>query len=176
MSNDSEARPFDPVVNVHDAPSESYSAPAPWAGRWKVLTPRMRELGRGLGMVQNTVPPGSAGCPFHWHTREDEIFFVQSGRGVLRYGDNLREIGPGDCISCPAGRRVAHQIANPFDEDLVYLAIGPYDPHEVCGYPDSGKTFVRAIGTIGKLDKRDYMDGEPNPPTIFALHAKTTDG
>ena len=176
MSDESENPPFDPVVNVNDAKSEGYTTEPPWAGTWKVLTPRMRELGRGLGMVQSTLPPGSAGCPFHWHMREDEIFFVQSGRGVLRYGDTLREIGPGDCISCPAGRQVAHQIANPFDEDLVYLAIGPYDPHEVCGYPDNGKTFVRSIATIGQLDKRDYMDGEPDPPRIFALHASKSAG
>ena len=166
---------FDPVLNVAQAPAEGTGGHAPWGGHWKVLTPRMRELGNGLGVIQNTLPPGSIGCPFLWHAREDEIFFVHSGRGVLRYGDMVREISVGDCISCPAGSRVAHQIANPFDEDLVYLAIGPYDPHEVCGYPDNGKVFVRAIGQIGRLDKRPYMDGEPDPPLIFGLAAPDRD-
>ena len=97
------------------------------------------------------------------------MFIVQSGRGVLRYGDHLRQIGPGDCISCPAGTQIAHQICNPFDETLVYLAIGPRDPHEVCGYPDSGKLLVRAAGVIGVLEKTHYMAGEPEQPRIFEL-------
>ncbi|MEZ4320896.1 MAG: cupin domain-containing protein [Myxococcota bacterium] len=165
---------LDPVTNVADAPDEGGDWPRPWAGSWKVLTPNMREAGGSLGVVQNTLPPGSVGCPFHWHAREDEVFFVLSGRGVLRYGEQVREIGPGDCISCPANTRVAHQIANPFDEDLVYLAMGPYDPHEVCGYPDSGKVMVRALKAVGMLEKRDYMDGEPEEPRIFGLARSTT--
>lgn len=53
----------------------------------------------------------------------------------------------------------------------MYLAIGPYDPHEVCGYPDNGKTPVRGVGKIGFLEKVDYMVGEPEIPTIFSLIA-----
>ena len=51
-------------------------------------------------------------------------------------------------------------MGNPFDEDFVYLSIGPYDPHEVCGYPDSGKVMVRGVETVGTLEKKPYMDGE----------------
>ena len=161
---------FDPVVNLDNAPPEG-GGEAPWAGVYKVLTPHMRQAGGTLGVAHNTLFPGSVGCPFHWHLREDEVFYVLSGRGLLRYGEETREIGPGDCISCPAGTRVAHQIANPFDEDLVYLAIGPHDPHEVCGYPDNGKVFVRGLGApdgLGRLESRPYMDGEPHPPKILA--------
>ena len=32
-----------------------------------------------MGVVENTLPPGSVGCPFHWHLREDEVFFVLDG-------------------------------------------------------------------------------------------------
>ena len=161
-------RPFDPVLNVDDAPREGGEDAAPWASHWKVLTPHMRAAGGKLGVVQNTLPPGSVGCPFHWHAREDEVFFILSGRGRLRYGDTTRELRAGDCISCPAGTRVAHQIANPYEQDLVYLAMGPYDPHEVCGYPDSGKVMVRALKSVGRLEKTDYTEGEPNPPLILA--------
>ncbi len=92
-----------------------------------------------------------------------------SGRGLFRHGDGLREIGPGDCISCPAGTGVAHQLANPFAEDLVYLAIGPNDPDEVCVYPDSGKVQVRSLKRIGYLEPGGYLDGEPDRPRIFDL-------
>jgi len=160
---------FDPVTNRDDAEPERSSDTGPWSSSWRALTPHMREAGGSLGVVENTLPPGTVGCPFHWHLREDEVFYVLEGRGVLRYGDQVREIGPGDCISCPAGSRVAHQIGNPFDEDLVYLAIGPYDRHEVCGYPDNGKVLVRGLKRVGRFEPRDYMDGEPDPPVIFGL-------
>lgn len=118
-------------------------------------------------MVQQTLPSNMVGCPFHWHTKEDEVFFVLSGRGLLRYGNSIREISEGDCVSCPAGTQTAHQIANPFPEDLVYLAIGVHDPHEICGYPDSNKTMVRALQRIGVLEPRGYLDDEPEKPLIF---------
>ena len=141
----------------------------PWGASYKVLTPDMRARGGSLGVNQMRLKQGHTTCPFHFHMREDEVFFVQSGRGVLRYGDQLREIGPGDCISCPAGTKVAHQIANPHAEDLVYLAIGNFDPHEVCVYPDNGKTLVRAVGQVGTLEVQPYMAGEPEIPRIFEL-------
>jgi uncharacterized cupin superfamily protein len=157
---------FDPVTNVADAPLEGGEA-APWSASWRVLTPHMREAGGTLGVVQQVLPPGGVGCPFHWHLKEDEVFFVLSGRGRLRYGETTREIGPGDCISCPAGTQVAHQIGNPYDEDLVYLAIGPRDPHEVCGYPDTGKVMVRPLQAVGRLEREHYLDREPVPPLIL---------
>ena len=159
---------FDPIINVRDAPLETTGGDAPWAGGWRVLTPHMRDAGGTLGVVQNTLPPGSVGCPFHWHLREDEVFFVLSGRGVLRYGEELFELRPGDCVSCPAGTQVAHQIGNPYDQELVYLAMGPREPHEICGYPDSGKTMVRTTQTVGVLEKTGYMHGEGDVPGIFA--------
>lgn len=159
---------LDNVVNVEEV-EEVVEQEGAWGGGWKVLTPTMREKGGSLGVVQMRLPPGHSSCPFHWHTREDEVFYVLRGRGVLRYGEALRELSPGDCVSCPAGTKVAHQIANPFDEDLVYLAIGPYDRHEVCGYPDSGKVLVRALSQVGLLESRPYMAGEPEPPRIFGL-------
>lgn len=156
----------DAVVNRAEQPVEG-GGTGPWASTWRVLTPSMRAAGGTLGVVENTLPPGAVGCPFHWHTHEDEVFYVLEGRGVFRYGEELREIGPGDCMTCPAGTGVAHQIANPFDEPLVYLAIGPHHPHEVCGYPDTGKVMVRSLKFVGRITGAPYMDGEPDPPVVF---------
>ncbi len=158
-----------PVVSTADAPEQGGGQPSPWSGTYRVLADARKG---GLGVIHNRLPPGGVGCPFHWHAREDEAFYVLSGRGVLRYGDAVYEIGPGDCVSCPAGTRTAHQIANPFDQDLVYLAIGPHDPHEVCGYPDNGKILVRSAQTVGRLEAAPYMDGEPDPPRVFAMGSR----
>ena len=63
-----------------------------WAAAYKILTPNMRERGGSLGVCHMRLPPHSAAVPFHYHLREDEVFYVLAGRGVLRYGDELIDI------------------------------------------------------------------------------------
>ncbi len=157
------------VVNVDDLEWEDNLAEGRYGSLDKHLTPAMRSHGGRLGVNLTRVSPGRSACPFHTHQLEDEVFYVLSGTGVLRYGESLRRIGPGDCVSCPAGSGVAHQLANTGDEDLVYLAIGPNEPNEVATYPDSGKVFVRALGLRGRVAPADYYDGEPATPRIFEL-------
>jgi len=41
----------------------------------------------------------------------------------------------------------------------------------VCVYPDSGKVMVRSLGAVGRLAATEYMAGEPEVPTIFAMIA-----
>ncbi len=158
------------IVNIKDAPETAWEHGPHWGGADKDLTPAMQPRRGRIGMVATRVAPGASACPFHTHQREDEIFFVLSGRGIFRYGEEIAEIGPGDAISCPAGAGVAHQLANPFDEELVYLSIGKDDADEVCTYPDTGKIMVRSLGLVGPLQARDYMDGEPPLPGIFGLY------
>lgn len=161
---------LDNTVNVADVKEEVFLSGDHWGHAYKPLTPALEAQGTGrLGLNQVRLPSGRVACPFHYHQREDEAFFVLSGRGVLRYGDELREIRVGDCISCPAGTGVAHQIANPFDEDLVYLSIGLNDPHEVCVYPDTGKVMVRSLQRVGYLERTEYMAGEPDRPKVLDL-------
>lgn len=160
------------VVNVDEVP-ERGSGEGPYGAASQSLTPSMRPRGGALGVNRVRLKKGQTTCPFHYHLREDEAFFVLSGRGVLRYGDDLRDIRAGDCIACPAGTRIAHQIANPYDEELVYLAIGAFDPHEVCVYPDTGKVMVRGAKQLGRMTPMAYLDEEPQPPKIFELASKT---
>jgi uncharacterized cupin superfamily protein len=169
MSDDKPVPPM--VVNMHELPEVDRSLGA-FGAAFQNLTPSMVPRGGKLGINRMRLTKGRTTVPFHYHLREDEAFFVLEGRGVLRYGDELREIRAGDCISCPAGTQIAHQIANPYDEELVYLAIGPFDPHEVCVYPDSDKVMVRGVKMRGHLTPKEYFDDEPTPPKIFELAAK----
>jgi uncharacterized cupin superfamily protein len=163
-------KPVQPlVVNVDSVEEVAHTEGEHWGGAYKPLTPALDAYTGRLGANLSRVPPGRSVCPFHTHAREDEVFFVLSGRGIFRYGDTLQEIRAGDCISCPAGTGIAHQLANTFDEDLVYLAVGLNDPHEVCTYPDSGKVMVRSLKTVGMLHKTEYMDGEQDVPRILEL-------
>ena len=158
-----------PVVNIEDVEEIDYLSGNSGGGFDKLLTPTMRERGGNLGVNRCRVPPGRAMCPFHSHQLEDEVFFVLSGSGVLRYGERIYQLRPGDCVSCPAGTGLAHQVANNGEVDLVYLAVGPHLAHEVCTYPDSGKVFIRSLNTVGHFAKAANMDGEPDPPRIFEL-------
>jgi uncharacterized cupin superfamily protein len=157
------------IVNVSDAEEQESLEGAYWGQRYQPLTPALDALPGRLGVNLTHVPAGRTSCPFHTHLRDDEVFYVLSGRGMLRYGEAMDPIGPGDCISCPAGTGTAHQFVNPFAEDLVFLAIGGNDPHEVCTYPDSGKVLVRGLKAVGYLRSADYLDGEPERPRIFDL-------
>jgi uncharacterized cupin superfamily protein len=157
------------IVNVDGVEEKTRTIGDRWGASYKPLTPSMRPRGGSLGLNYIRLPGGRTAVPFHHHRREDEVFFVVSGRGVLRYGDELFPLRAGDCVSCPAKTGIAHQIANPFEDDLVYLAIGPYDADEVCGYPDTGKVLVRGLQQIGKLETLEYLAGEPATPKVFEL-------
>src|SRR5262245_36194314 len=115
----SHAVPHSHVVNVNEVEETGGLAGDHWGGFDRALTP----VGASLGVSQSRVPPRRSMCPFHYHMLEDEAFVILSGRGVLRYGDEVRALRAGDCVYCPAGTRVGHQLANPYDEDLVYLTI-----------------------------------------------------
>ena len=108
------------------------------------------------------LPPGKQNCPHHWHLREEEHFYVLSGRCVLRSGEERYECGPGDYVCFPAGTGVPHSFENPFDGDCTMLTIGGYDPHEVCVYPDSGKASVRGLKAMvpWPQENLDYWHGE----------------
>src|SRR5262245_27129601 len=113
------------VLNADSAEVSAYEGNRHFRSQTQRLTPR----GAGLGVRLNRVSPGKTACPFHTHQLEHEAFFILSGRGVLRYGDELRELRAGDCAYCPAGTGIAHQLANPFEEELTYLSIGTNDPN-----------------------------------------------
>jgi uncharacterized cupin superfamily protein len=157
------------IVNVDDVKEVEDFQGEHWGGTFKPLTPALDALRGRLGVNLSRVPPGRTVCPFHAHTLDDEVFFVLSGRGVFRYGDSVSEIRAGDCISCPAGSGTAHQLANPYEDDLVYLAIGPNHPNEVCVYPDSGKVMVRSLHVVGYLEPAPYYDRELDRPRIFDM-------
>ena len=160
------------VVNVDEVDEIEHLDGEHWGGAYKPLTPSMGPKGGTLGVNQSRLPPGRATCPFHYHQREDEAFFVLSGRGVLRYGDDIRVLRAGDCVSCPAGTKVGHQIANPFAEDLKLPRDRAQRSDEICVYPDTGKVMVRSLGQVGFLEKTAYLAGEPRTPKILELAEK----
>ncbi len=114
----------------------------------------------GVNLVE--LAPGRQSCPRHWHVKEEEHFYVLSGRCVLRSGDDRHDMGPGDYVCFPANTGIAHAFENPFAEPCRLLAIGNRDPDEIAVYPDSGKMKLRALDRIVPLPAQglDYWNGE----------------
>ncbi|TVZ38440.1 putative cupin superfamily protein [Alteromonadaceae bacterium 2753L.S.0a.02] len=129
-----------------------------------------------LGYNLTVLPPGKCAFPFHNHRVNEEMFFVVSGRGELRFGDAITAITEGDVIACPpGGREHAHQIRNISETDeLRYLAVSTRMSPEIAEYPDSDKYGVLGEfpGKAGEPDEslrlivrghatlEDYWDGE----------------
>jgi uncharacterized cupin superfamily protein len=110
------------------------------------VTPLAEKLGaRLIGSNVTAIAPGKAAYPLHHHFANEEHFYVLGGTGILRYGTATHAVGPGDYIfTPPGGPDVAHQFINTGAEELTVLAISTKLVPEVVGYPDSGKTGVRA--------------------------------
>jgi uncharacterized cupin superfamily protein len=57
------------------------------------------------------------------HCVAEELFFVLSGRPLLKKQDGEEELAPGDFVFCPEGRAGLHAFFNRSDEPARILAI-----------------------------------------------------
>ncbi|MGE0707712.1 MAG: cupin domain-containing protein [Planctomycetota bacterium] len=160
--------PIEPRPNVPlrsaELPWEEYGTPGRFGDRTLPLGAHGGATQVGFHIVE--LPPGKQGCPFHYHLREEEHFYVLSGRCVLRSGDERHEMGPGDYVCFPAGGRVGHATLNPFAEPCRMIVVGTRSPDDVCVYPDSGKAKVRSLAHMfpWPAPSLDYMHGEDDSP------------
>jgi len=86
------------------------------------------DLGASLVDVHvNTILADSAPGPYHLHNQVENVYYVLSGRLVVRTEDGEREVGPGDAVFFPRG--VAHSVTNVGPEDAriveIYAPCGP---------------------------------------------------
>ncbi len=110
------------------------------------------------------VPPGKSAYPYHYHLKNEEVFYIISGKGLLRTPKGERVVGPGESVFFPTGEAGAHKITNISDtETLVYLDFDVRHDLDVCLYPDSGKVGIwgRGVRELHKVDAQvGYYDGE----------------
>jgi uncharacterized cupin superfamily protein len=76
------------------------------------------------------------------HFGAEEMFFVLSGRPVLRNLDGVEELSPGDFVFCPEGRPGLHTFSNPGEEPARILAISAGGFPDVVAYPEDGYAWV----------------------------------
>jgi uncharacterized cupin superfamily protein len=122
-------------------------------GRWSMV-------GVAAGCVQVGVrrielPAGGWSTPAHEHGRDEEIFYVLSGRGLSWQAGEVAEVRAGDCIVYlpSAGAHTLHAL-----EPLTVLAFGEHHEDESVGFPRLGLSLVgsRAVDSMPYL-----IDGAP---------------
>jgi uncharacterized cupin superfamily protein len=69
------------------------------------------------------------------------MFFILSGQGEYRFGEETFPIKAGDVLAAPAGK-TAHQIVNTGAQELRYLGFSTIGSVDVLEYPDSKKFAV----------------------------------
>jgi uncharacterized cupin superfamily protein len=109
----------------------------------------------GVSLVR--VAPGKESFAYHLHHREEEWIYVLSGSGIATVDGEEYEMGQGDFIAFPAPS-VPHLMANPGEEDLVYLMGGERRRFEVADFPTLDKRMIRR-GSVFEIYR--LSDGKP---------------
>src|SRR4051812_26992623 len=95
-----------------------------------------------MGATLYELPPGAPGDRLHMHYNAEEVFFVLSGRPVLRTPAGEEELAAGDYVSCPEGRAGLHTFSNPGGEPAQLLALSAGAFPDVVAYPEDGYAWV----------------------------------
>ncbi|MCZ6674477.1 MAG: cupin domain-containing protein [Verrucomicrobia bacterium] len=86
----------------------------------------------------NEWPPHLDGPP-HFHDEKEQVFYVTSGVGIVKLGDEQHDVKEGCLVYIPAGLK--HQTITTSDEPLCYLLFNLYESNE-------NKTFEQHIETV----------------------------
>ncbi len=138
-------------------------------GRWTMIGIAAGCVNVGVRRIQ--LPAGAWSTPAHEHGRDEEIFYVLSGRGLSWQDGEVCEVGPGDCIVylAGAGAHTLHAI-----EPLDVLAFGERNEDESVSFPRLGMSYVgsRMVESVpGRTDGiptqfvREAALGPPPLPT-----------
>jgi len=94
------------VINLDEVKLEDFAKGDKFASRGARIGPLLGA--RQLGYSYDIVPPGKRACPFHSHRSQEEMFFILSGTGTLRYGGETRirssTILRRSCATSPSAR------------------------------------------------------------------------
>jgi len=75
-----------------------------------------------------TLDPGCS-IGYHQHDREEEVYYILSGQGVVNDNGDTRTVNPGDSVL--TGNGAFHSIENQGDVPLEFIGvILTYDPPE----------------------------------------------
>ena len=153
------SQPYPHLLRAAEMDAKAATFSHPWNPLSEVAYTHMSHEGglRRSGVSLIRIAPGRESFAYHLHHREEEWIYVLSGRGVAQIDGAEYEMGPGDFVAFPTPS-VAHNMSNPFTEELVYLSGGEHCAHEVADFPGLGRRMVR-IGD--EMTVYDLADGRP---------------
>ncbi len=93
------------------------------------------------GVYVETLQPGSSSSNRHWHEKEDEFMYVLAGEVTVVENDGPQTLGPGEAACWPAGVPNGHTVQNRSSAPCSYVVVGTRVTHDVCHYPDLGRTL-----------------------------------
>ena len=110
------------------------------------------------------IPPLKSAYPYHYHYKNEEVFYILSGEGILKTPEGEKIVTAGDFIFLPASSNGAHKMTNTSEsEHLTYIDFDTVNDIDVAIYPDSKKIGIwgKGINRVYKMDEDvDYYDGE----------------
>lgn len=110
------------------------------------------------------IPPLKSAYPYHYHLKNEEVFYILSGEGRLKTPDGERSVKSGDFLYFPANPDGAHKLTNTSEtEKLVYIDFDVTHDLDVAVYPDSNKVGVwgKDVNRVYPIDANvDYYEGE----------------
>lgn len=130
-----------------------------------------------LGFHLEIMDPKTFSAPYHYHTEEEEMFYVIEGEAIVRRENKFQKVGPGDVIFYEVGPQSVHNMYNFTTRPFKFLAISINDPeNDACFYPDSrkrteGKDIVQD-GTVVPYFKDEEAPNQYWPD--WALRGETS--
>jgi uncharacterized cupin superfamily protein len=114
-------------------------------GRLAYATRGVHQMGSGkLVLAQDQMPPETHNTELHFHSAREEAWFVRTGRGIARLGEEAHPLQAGSFWLCRENTGVGHRIEVAGD-GMQLVTIGDLIPGDICVYPEK-RTFKPARG------------------------------
>ena len=150
------------ILNTKDAPISHKNEHAKYEyGKRSIVPHRFAEQCK---VFVYEVPPKKAAYPYHYHLKNEEVFYIISGQGLLKTPAGDKEVSAGDFCFFPANENGAHKLINTSEtEMLAYIDFSTENDIDIAFYPDSGKIGVwgKNVNQVYKTSHQaEYYDGE----------------
>ncbi len=110
------------------------------------------------------IPPRKSAYPYHYHTQNEEAFYIIKGKGILKTPTGDKAVTAGEFLFFPANENGAHKLTNVSETDtLEYIDFDTHNEIDIAFYPDSGKVGIwgKNINKLFRLNQKvEYYDGE----------------
>jgi mannose-6-phosphate isomerase-like protein (cupin superfamily) len=114
------------LIGTKDSPVEVTGA---HGGKSSLLWKRFTDgnmMWSDLQSFEHVTVPSGGNVGLHVHSRTEEIYFIVTGRGRMRVGEETREVGPGDLILTPL--HTAHSFQALGDEPATFIVMEMVPP------------------------------------------------